>query len=204
MSEQGTSLLTAPAEARDGPEDHQITDELTSLRPHPGGDISSVIPEIDRDAILEQAFRITGDLAGAEDVLQSLLVNVMRLPADRRTQIRSWESYIAVATRNLAVRWRKSHRPHNHQSFRADSDDRVTEDFTELVADENEINFMLSQIPAACREAFVYFVAEDCTAQEVAARLRINTGTVKKRLQRAALKLAAARAAYTRRNDEPA
>jgi RNA polymerase sigma factor (sigma-70 family) len=201
MSEQEPCPLIALTPERDEPEDQPSVQARRSRRSYLADESSRAFPEIHRDAVLMQAFKITADLSGAEDVLQSLLVNLLRLSAAQRKSIRSFDRYIAASVRHLALRWRKKHQAPEHESLSVDFDERTTEDFTRLVADENEINYLLNQIPEGYREALVYFFAEDCTAEEVAARLGISTDAVKKRLQRALVKLAAARAAYTGRGE---
>jgi len=200
MSETGLSLLTVIQGKRDELKDEPYPRrEPGHLRHEFGDEINRVFPGFDHASVLSRAFRITLDRAGAEDVVQSLIFNLLRLSEGQRAGIRSLDLYIAVSIRNLAIRWCQMHRPGHHESLSVDFDERVTEDCADRVADEDEINFMLAQLPASCRETFVYFFAEDYTAQEVAARLGISVEAVKKRLQRGLLKLLKARAAYRSR-----
>ena len=124
------------------------------------------------------------------------MANLLRLSPAQLANIQSWDDYVAVSVRNLALHWRRMHRPGQHESLSADFGERVTDDFADRVADENEINFMLDQLPVKCRLVFVYYFAEGCTAREVAARLKISVGAVKNRLRRRLLKVLEARDAY--------
>lgn len=130
---------------------------------------------------------------------QTFYAALLRLSADQRANIRSLDAYIYDSVRNLALRWRNTHRPSNHVELDAGFSEEKVDDIAERIADEDEINFMLRHLPENCREGFVYYFAEDCTANEVAARLGITPEAFKKRLQRSMLKLAEARIAYEQR-----
>jgi len=152
-----------------------------------------------RKSVLRQALRITGDLSGAEDVLQELLVNLMGISAVRRETICSFDRYIAASVRNLAVRWCKKHRGPMHEPLSGDLYERTVEECTELVENESEMNSLMERIPQGCREVLICFYVEECTAEEVATHVGISTAAVKKRLQRAAAKLRPLGADYRRR-----
>jgi RNA polymerase sigma factor (sigma-70 family) len=180
-------------------ENHPAAEDREYLRRQVAEEISRQFPGLDHGAVLKQAASITRDLAGAEDVQQTFYLGLLRLSADQRMNIRSLDAYISGSVRNIAVRWRKKHRPSNHEGLDAEFIKENVDDIAERVADENEINFMLSQLPENCRKGFVYYFAEDYTAKEAAARLGITTESFKKRLQRSILELAAARMAYEQR-----
>jgi RNA polymerase sigma factor (sigma-70 family) len=200
MSEHG-SPPDARKEGCDGPEKENppVADDMAVLRRHVANEIRRHFPGIDHDSVLKRAASITGDLAGAEDVRQSFYAGLLQLSAVQRAHIRSLDGYVHVAVRNLALRWRNTYRPSNQGGLDAQFSKENVEDLAERVADENEINFMLNQLPENCREGFVYYFAEDCTADEVAARLGIRAEAFKKRLQQAMLTLANARIAYAER-----
>jgi RNA polymerase sigma factor (sigma-70 family) len=202
MSEQGPPPLTGRTQGGDGTEKDReptVNGEPESWKQQVTDEISRQFPGIDHHSVLKQAAKITGDPAGAEEVREHFYAGLLRLSAAQRSNIRSLDAYIFASVRNLALRWRRRHRPQNHLRLDAVLNERRIEDFTALVADEDEINFLLNQLPEDCQEGFAYYFAEDCTAEEVAARLGISTAAFKKRLQRAMLKLAIARVAYAKR-----
>jgi RNA polymerase sigma factor (sigma-70 family) len=201
MSEQGPPLLTALRDERDGPEAQERTsaDHRGSLKRQLAEEVGLLFPGIDHDEVLRKAFKVTGDLYGADDVQQSFYRNLIRLPEEQRAAIRSFEKYVSASIRNLGVQWRKEHRPPQHESLDDDFAERMIDDFTYQLADEQEIEFMLQQLPEDCREAFVLYFGVDCTAQEVARRLGINTEALKKRLAKSILILTEARVAYLER-----
>lgn len=198
MSEQGPPLLTALREERDGRElqDTPPGDACEIPERPLAEDVDSLLERINHDDVLRRAFKVTGDLHGAEDVRQSLYRNLISLPEEQRAAIRSVEKYISASIRNLGVQWRKQHRRPQHESLDDDFVERIVDDFANQLADEQEIEFMLKHVPDDCRQAYVLYFGEDCTAQEVAQRLGINTEAMKKRLRKAMLLLADARRAY--------
>lgn len=201
MCEKGPSPTTARTQERDGPEKEArktTNDPESSRRPQVAEEIGCQFPGIDHDGILKQAVNITRDLAGAEEVRQSAYVGLLRLSKARRANILSLNAYVFASVRRLALRWRRVHRRPDHLSLDAAFNEKTVEDFAAGIADEDEINFMLNQLPKNCREGFVYQFMGGCTAKEVASRLGISEAAWKKRLERAMLKLAAARVAYAR------
>jgi RNA polymerase sigma factor (sigma-70 family) len=201
MSEQAPPLLTALTDERDG---------LAAQNPLSGGkrgilkrqlaaEVARIFQGIDHDEVFRKAFKITGDLCGAEDVQQSFYRNLICLSEEQRGAIRSFEKYVSASIRNLGVQWRKQHQPPQHESLDDEFAERMSDDFTNRLADEQEIEFMLRQLPEDCREAYVLYFAQDWTAQEVAKKLGINTEALKKRLRKAILILAEARIAYLER-----
>lgn len=201
MSEQGPPLLTALRDERDGlaAQNLSIGDERGILKRQLAGEVGRIFKGIDHDEVFRRAFKVTGDLCGAEDVQQTFYRNLICLSDEQRGDIRSFEKYVAASIRNLGVQWCKQHRPPQHESLDDDFAERMIDDFTNQLADEQEIEFMLQQLPEDCREAFVLYFAQDCTAEEVARKLRMNTEALKKRLRKAMLILAEARIAYLER-----
>lgn len=201
MSQRAPPLLTTLTDERDGPEvrDPTPADGRGLLKRQLAEQVGRIFHGIDHADVLRKAFQTTGDLCGAEDVQQTLYRNLICLSEHQRAGIRSFEKYLSVSIRNLGIRWRKQHRPPQHESLDEDFAEKMIDDFTNQLADEQEIDFMLSHLPHDCREAVVLYFAEDCTAQEVAIRLGINTEALKKRLRKAMLRLADARQAYLER-----
>lgn len=188
-------------EEGDGPEtgNQATVEDRECLRRQVAEEIGRQFPGLEHDVVLKRAFRITRDLAGAQDVQQTFYLGLLRLSTDQRAAIRSLDAYISDSVRNLALRWRKKHQPSNHKGLGAEFNEEKVDDVAERVAEENEINFMLNHLPEDCREGFVYYVAEGCTAKEAAARLGISVEAFKKRLQRSFLILTEARIAYEER-----
>ena len=188
---------------RDGSdkEDQAGVNDPSAVRRHVAAEISRRFPGIvNHDVVLRHAARITRDLAGAEDARQNAYLGLLRLSDEALANIRDWDAYIAVCVRNAAVRWRERYSSLKFVGLEAAAlEQKEGEDFTARIADEDELNYMLRQLPKNCREAFVWYFGNGLSAAEVAARLGISVAAVKKRLRRALEKMAVAGRVYRKR-----
>jgi len=187
MCEKDTNDPSSPPEGDEGSEKHEPVDRRRVAK-----QCDRLFPGIDHEAGLKLAFNITRDFSGAEDVVQTVYAAMIRLPVERRRGIRTVAAYVATSIRREAYRWVRR--------YRYLSDEELTEgqlpqepDFVERLADQDEANFMLSEIPEYCREVYVLFNRDGYTIPEISRITGEKVDTVKKRLVVAAGHLAVAR-----------
>jgi RNA polymerase sigma-70 factor (ECF subfamily) len=142
---------------------------------------------------------LTGDRAGADDVVQDTLLRAWRTPrimADDPAALRSW--MITVA-RNLVIdEARSARRRHEHPV--ADLPERASDDDTDALFDTLLIQEALAALSADHRAVIVTAYYGGRSVAQTAAALRIPEGTVKSRLHYGlrALKLALQEKGVTR------
>jgi RNA polymerase sigma-70 factor (ECF subfamily) len=124
---------------------------------------------------------LTGDRAGADDVLQETLLRAWRTPrvmADDPTRLRSW--MITVA-RNLVIdEARSARRRHEHPV--AELPERAAADDTDALFDQLLIEEALAALSADHRAVIVTAYYGGRSVAQTAAELGIPEGTVKSRL----------------------
>jgi RNA polymerase sigma factor (sigma-70 family) len=187
MCEKDTNDPSSLPEGSEGSEKHEPVDRRRLAK-----EFDRLFPGIDHEAGLKLAFNITRDFSGAEDVLQTVYLSMTRLPDERRREIEAVAAYVATSIRREAYRWVRR--------YRFLSVEELTEaqlpqepDFVERLADEDQANFMLSEIPEYCREAYVLFNRDGYTVPEISRITGDKIDTLKKRLVVAAGHLAMAR-----------
>jgi RNA polymerase sigma-70 factor (ECF subfamily) len=152
-------------------------------------------------AIFRVAFRITGDEADAEDVVQeAFLIGYQKLQSfESRAKFSTWIYRIAV---NCALNMKNKRKPEAAYQIADDADADATQHQVQ-VADTapNPERLLLSQeiealhvgamqkLTATERTAFVLRHMEDCTTEEIAATLRIAPNAAKQAVFRAVQKL---------------
>jgi RNA polymerase sigma-70 factor (ECF subfamily) len=142
---------------------------------------------------------LTGDRAGADDVVQETLLRAWRTPrvmADDPATLRSW--MITVA-RNIVVDEARSAR-RRHENPVADLPDRVSDDDTDALFDALLIEEALAGLSDDHRAVIVAAYYGGHSVAQCAAQLGIPEGTVKSRLHYGlrALKLALQEKGVTR------
>jgi RNA polymerase sigma-70 factor (ECF subfamily) len=137
--------------------------------------------------LVGQMFALSGDLAGAEDVVQEAFVRALdHVRVFRRADNpEAWLSRVAINIQRS--RWRRLKRYAGLQP-------RLVERGTppDVRAETLDLLEVLAGLPAGQREAIVLHHLTDLPVDEVAAALGVPVGTVKSRLSRARVALARA------------
>ncbi|WP_110589604.1 sigma-70 family RNA polymerase sigma factor [Microbacterium suaedae] len=124
---------------------------------------------------------LTGDAAGADDVVQETLLRAWRTPkilAEDPSSVRSWMYTVA---RHLVVDEARSAHA-RHENAVADPPDTAVRDATDAVFDAILIEEALCSLSDAHRIVVVRAYYGGCTVAEIAAELDVPSGTVKSRL----------------------
>lgn len=131
-------------------------------------------------ALLGYAYLLSGDVHDAEDLLQDALVKTF---ARRRagTELRSAEAYLRRAICSLYLdRWRSRRRWAGRLPVAAEPD--AVDGPEVAVTDRTDVVRALASLPAQQRAAVVLRYYEDLTVPEVADRMGLAEGTVKRYL----------------------
>ena len=135
------------------------------------------------------ALRMTGDHELAEDATQDAFVRVFRaLHRFRRdAALRTWIHHIAVSAILTAIRGRKRW---NARRAEIEEADQVVQHRPDAEPDlRDRLYAAIDALPAIYRSVFVLYEIEGHTHEEVAALLRIPSGTSKNRLSEARARL---------------
>lgn len=138
-------------------------------------------------ALLGYAYLLCGDVHDAEDLLQDALVKTF---ARRRagTELRSAEAYLRRAICTLYLdRWRSRRRWAGRLPLAAGPE--ATDGPEASVADRTDVVRALAVLPPQQRAAIVLRFYEDLTVPEVADRMGLGDGTVKRYLSLATHRL---------------
>ena len=137
-------------------------------------------------ALLRSAYLMTGNLADAEDLVQSALAKTYQA-WDRIEDRRALDGYVRRAMVNTHISWWRRRRV----------DEYPTDDIPDQPADDTSHNSELhdtlqraiDRLPQRMRAAVVLRYFEDMTEAEVADILGVSQGTVKSTVSRAVAKL---------------
>lgn len=134
------------------------------------------------------AFRLCGNVADAEDLVQQTFV-VAQEKLHQLRQADSVRSWLYTVLRNGFLKSRRRPRPVAAESVELD-----IESVPEAVADGEEIDrerlqLVLDALPDEYRLVLVMFYFEECSYREIAAKLNVPIGTVMSRLSRAKQRL---------------
>jgi RNA polymerase sigma-70 factor, ECF subfamily len=173
-------------------------ESLLDAARHGDSDAFTALVERYQDDLYTMALRLLGTPADAADVVQETFLRAyMNLPKLHATSVRGWLFRVAVnASRD--VQRRAVRRPAGPLD---DRDGKVLELPShelgpEAAAEKREraeaIRDALARLPVDYRVAVVLRDVNDLTYEEIAEALRIPLGTVKSRISRARLQLAAA------------
>lgn len=135
-----------------------------------------------KDTVYRFAWRMTGSLSIAEDVVQEVFLALIRTPErfdPRRAPLRAF--LLAVARNQVRKRWEKERRWEalDDYTFEATSMDPLAGEVADLVARA------VQSLPPLQREALVLFEYEGLSLEEVARAVDVQVGAVKSRLNRA-------------------
>jgi RNA polymerase sigma factor (sigma-70 family) len=199
MCEHKKTLPSALPEEGEGAESPEQNSTRTDWR-HWTSEFNRHFPGIDYGAKLGKAYVITRDYAGAQDVLQNVCIAMDRLSDEKRHAIESLDAYVTASIHRAALKWIKKHQRNLLEEISEEIEkthlSTRDQDFVERIEKEDEAQYLLGQIPAHCREVYVYAKRDGHTVQEISDITGIKVSTLKKRLHRAVVCLAKARQKY--------
>ncbi|HXB48541.1 MAG TPA: SigE family RNA polymerase sigma factor [Streptosporangiaceae bacterium] len=139
-----------------------------------------------RQALLRTAYLLTGNLADAEDLVQSALAKTYL--AWHRIEDRSAiDSYVRRAMVNTQISWWRRRRL---EEFPTDEiPDQVAVDYPVSTDVQESLRRAIDRLPQRMRAAVMLRYYEDMTEAEVAEVLGVSVGTVKSTVSRAVAKL---------------
>ena len=139
-----------------------------------------------RQALLRTAYLLTGNLADAEDLVQSALAKIYL--AWHRIEDRSAiDSYVRRAMVNTQISWWRRRRL---EEFPTDEiPDQATVDYPVSTDVQESLRRAIDRLPQRMRAAVMLRYYEDMTEAEVAEVLGVSVGTVKSTVSRAVAKL---------------
>jgi len=145
------------------------------------------------------AVSLTGDPAGADDVVQETLLRAWRTPRILAEDPDSARAWIFTVARHLVIDDARSAR-RRHETPVAETPERTAADATDALFESLLVQDALAAISADHRAVVVRAYFRGSTVAEIAADLRIPEGTVKSRLHYAlrALRLALQERGVTR------
>jgi RNA polymerase sigma-70 factor, ECF subfamily len=135
------------------------------------------------------AFRVLGDVAAAEDVVQDVFVTIWRNPDKFDPERGSLPGYVAMMARSRAVDRMRSRQARDaavERLGRRDERDAVSESPADAVLRRDEGTRALqalADLPAAQREAVLLAYGRDLSAAELADAAGVPLGTAKSRLR---------------------
>ena len=158
------------------------------------------------------AFRITGNAAQAQDIVQDVFLRVWRKPASFDSKRGELGSYLRLMARSRALDlWREGQAAGRasdrlkvvvaHEEVRPDDRPAVA---AEQGAEREVIRAALRELPTAQREALVLAYWGGLTADQIAKRSQVPLGTAKSRIRLGMAKLREECGAYFEGDGVPA
>jgi len=139
-----------------------------------------------RQALLRTAYLLTGNLADAEDLVQSALAKTY-LAWHRIEDRGAVDSYVRRAMVNTQISWWRRRRL---EEFPTDEiPDQATVDYPVSSDMQESLRRAIDRLPQRMRAAVMLRYYEDMTEAEVAEVLGVSVGTVKSTVSRAVAKL---------------
>jgi RNA polymerase sigma-70 factor (sigma-E family) len=139
-----------------------------------------------RRALLRTAYLLTGNLADAEDLVQSALAKTY-LAWDRIEDRGALDGYVRRAMVNTHISWWRRRRV---EEFPTDEiPDRAVADHSAGNDMQESLRHAIDRLPQRMRAAVMLRYYEDMTEAEVAEVLGVSLGTVKSTVSRAVAKL---------------
>jgi RNA polymerase sigma-70 factor (sigma-E family) len=137
-------------------------------------------------ALLRTAYLLTGNLADAEDLVQSALAKTY-LARNRIEDRGALDSYVRRAMVNTQISWWRRRRL---EEFPTDEiPDQAAADYPVSTDLQESLRRAIDRLPQRMRAAVVLRYYEDMTEAEVADVLGVSLGTVKSTVSRAVAKL---------------
>jgi len=142
-------------------------------------------------AVYTAAFRILGDAAQAQDVVQDVFLRLWRRPASFDASRGDLGTYLRLMGRSRALDlWRESQvrgRAAERIKLAVGPDDSRVDDHPAVLAereqDSAEVRAALGRLPEAQREAIVLAYWGGLTADQIARRAHVPLGTAKSRIR---------------------
>jgi RNA polymerase sigma-70 factor (sigma-E family) len=135
---------------------------------------------------LPTAYLLTGNLADAEDLVQSALAKTY-LARNRIEDRGALDSYVRRAMVNTQISWWRRRRL---EEFPTDEiPDQAAADYPVSTDVQESLRRAIDRLPQRMRAAVVLRYYEDMTEAEVAGVLGVSLGTVKSTVSRAVAKL---------------
>lgn len=142
-------------------------------------------------AVYTAAFRILGDAAMAQDVVQDVFLRLWRRPGSFDARRGDLGTYLRLMGRSRALDlWRESQvrgRAAERLKLAGGAEDSRVEEhpavLTERDHDRSEVRLALRKLPAPQREAIVMAYWGGLTADQIARRSHVPLGTAKSRIR---------------------
>ena len=137
-------------------------------------------------ALLRSAYLMTGNLADAEDLVQSALAKTYQA-WDRIEDRKALDGYVRRAMVNTHISWWRRRRVDEYPTD--DIPDQPAADTSDNSELHDTLQRAIDRLPQRMRAAVVLRYFEDMTEAEVADILGVSQGTVKSTVSRAVAKL---------------
>ncbi len=137
-------------------------------------------------SLLHSAYLLTGNLADAEDLVQSALAKTYQA-WDRIEDRNALDGYVRRAMVNTHISWWRRRKVEEYPTD--DLPDTPVDDATVTSATSDALRRAIDRLPQRMRAAVVLRFFEDMTEAEVADVLGVSQGTVKSTVSRAVAKL---------------
>jgi RNA polymerase sigma-70 factor (ECF subfamily) len=142
-------------------------------------------------AVYTAAFRIVGDAALAQDVVQDVFLRLWRRPGSFNPERGDLGTYLRLMARSRALDlWRESQvrgRAADRLKVVTGTDEPRNDDHPAVIAerdqDSAEVREALGKLPEAQREAIVLAYWGGLTADQIARRAHVPLGTAKSRIR---------------------
>ncbi len=144
-------------------------------------------------SVYATAFRVLGDGARAQDVVQDVFLRVWRRPSAFNPKRGELGSYLRLMARSRALDlWREAQaagRASDRMKLVVADDPERPEDILERTSTRGTVREALHRLPDAQREALVLAYWGGLTADEIARRSAVPLGTAKSRIRLGLAKL---------------
>ncbi len=144
-------------------------------------------------SVYATAFRVLGDGARAQDVVQDVFLRVWRRPSAFNPKRGELGSYLRLMARSRALDlWREAQaagRASDRMKLVVADDPERPEDILERASARGTVREALHKLPDAQREALVLAYWGGLTADEIARRSAVPLGTAKSRIRLGLAKL---------------
>jgi RNA polymerase sigma-70 factor (ECF subfamily) len=135
-------------------------------------------------AVYRYAYRLTGNLADAEDLTQKVFLAAHRNLSQLR-KIDKVQSWLFTILRNLFLRENRRRRPRLATDLALNLSQLPLAIPAIEEVDSSGLQEVLNQLPEIARLVLVMFYFEECSYREIAEKLELPLGTVMSRLARA-------------------
>jgi len=136
-------------------------------------------------AVYRYAYRLTGSVHDAEDLVQEVVLIAQRKMGQLRN-LEAAKSWLFAILRNCFLKeWRHRHRRPALTGQSAPNLDMYPAAPPSEGVDSDRVQEVLNELPDAARLVVVMFYFEGCSYREIAERLALPIGTVMSRLARA-------------------